>query len=122
MEECGCHNEMHGKLISAFFHGATTCFYMSEAQMRRYHERFPFLAEQEGSKQYVLSSVFSENFFAAIKVLREKYKNIERKGWLVLGSNSWIKGTDAAKAWCEDNNKEYEVTVVNSSHWMLSHD
>ena len=109
MEECGCHNEMHGKLISAFFHGATTCFYMSEAQMRRYHERFPFLAEEEGSKQYVLSSVFSEEFFAAIKVLREKYKDTERKGWLVLGSNSWIKGTDAAKVWCEDNNKKYEV-------------
>jgi glycosyltransferase involved in cell wall biosynthesis len=109
MEQCGCHNEMHGKLISAFFHGATTCFYMSEAQMKRHHERFPFLAEEEGSSQYVLSSVFSEEFFAAIKLLREKYKDSERKGWLALGSPSWIKGTSAAVTWCEDNNKEYEL-------------
>ena len=49
----------------------------------------------------------AEEVLAAIKVLREKYKDTERKGWLVLGSNSWIKGTDAAKVWCEDNNKKY---------------
>ena len=64
MTECNCHNEMHGKLVSAFFHAATTVFYMSDAQMKRYHDRFPFLAEEnDGSSQYVLSSVFSEEFF-----------------------------------------------------------
>ena len=73
MKECSCHEEMHGKLTSAFFHGATTCFYMSEAQMKRYHDRFPFLEnESEGSNQYVLSSCFSDEFFTAIKLLREK--------------------------------------------------
>ena len=109
MKECDCHNEMHGKLTSAFFHAATTVFYMSDAQMKRYHDRFPFLAENEGSKQFVLSSCFSDEFFAAIKLLRQSAANVERKGWLVLGSTSWIKGTDAAVQWCKDNDKEYEI-------------
>tara|TARA_R110001592_G_scaffold188358_4_gene433525 strand:+ start:126 stop:2024 length:1899 start_codon:yes stop_codon:yes gene_type:complete len=110
MSECNCHNEIHGKLISAFFHGATTVHYMSQAQMKRYHTRFPFLADDsEGSAQNVLSSVFSEEFFATIKILNEKNKDVKRNGWLVLGSPSWIKGTSAAVKWCEDNNKEYEV-------------
>ncbi len=109
MKECDCHNEMHGKLTSAFFHAATTVHYMSDAQMKRYHDRFPFLADDEGSNQYVLSSCFSDEFFAAIKLLNEQAKDKKRKGWLVLGSTSWIKGTEAAIQWCKDNNKEYEV-------------
>ena len=107
---CDCHDDMHGKIISAFFHAAQTVFYMSHAQMKRYHERFPFLAdESEGSKQHVLSSCFTDEFFVAIKTLRAKYENTERKGWLVLGSTSWIKGTQAAVQWCKDNNKEFKV-------------
>ncbi len=109
MKECDCHNEMHGKLTSAFFHAATTVHYMSDAQMKRYQDRFPFLADDEGSNQYVLSSCFSDEFFAAIKLLNEQAKDKKRKGWLVLGSTSWIKGTEAAIQWCKDNNKEYEV-------------
>ena len=109
MKECDCANDMHGKLTSAFFHGATTVFYMSYAQMKRYHDRFPFLAEEEGSNQFVLSSCFSDEFFATVKLLRDAAQNKDRKGWLVLGSSSWIKGTDAAVQWCKDNNKEYEI-------------
>ena len=122
MQECNCHEEMHGKLTSAFFHGATTCFYMSEAQMKRYHERFPFLEDNnDGSNQYVLSSCFSDEFFTAIKLLREKNKNIERNGWLVLGSSSWIKGTAEAVQWCKDNKKEYTVLQGLSHKEVLEH-
>ena len=105
-EECNCHQEMHGKMVSAFYQGAKSLWWMSEGQMDHYTKLFPFLLEKDNT---VLSSVFDDKFFLNIKDLREKYKEKERKGWLVLGSNSWIKGTDAAKAWCEDNNKEYEV-------------
>ena len=67
MKDCDCADSMHGKLTSAFFHGATTVFYMSYAQMQRYHDRFPFLAEADGSNQFVLSSCFSDEFFATTK-------------------------------------------------------
>ena len=106
LKECDCHEEMHGKLISAFYYGAKSLWWMSEAQQNIYFERFPFLKERQN---VVLSSVFDENFFQNIALLRDNSKDIERKGWIVLGSQSWIKGADEAEAWCKENNKDYEV-------------
>ena len=105
-KECDCHNDVYGKLMSAFFYGAKSLWFMSEKQQAIYFERFPFLAEREN---WVLSSVFDDQFFVALKMLREKYKDTERSGWLVVGSNSWVKGTQAAVQWCEENNKEYKL-------------
>jgi glycosyltransferase involved in cell wall biosynthesis len=104
--DCNCHNEMTGKMISAFYHGAKSLWWMSEDQMSRYHRIFPFLSEKDN---VVLSSVFDDKFFYNVKQLREKNKDVERKGWIVLGSNSWIKGAEAAENWCKENNKDYEV-------------
>lgn len=103
---CNCHEDTHGKIISAFYYGAKSLWWMSEAQENLYHRKFPFLKERSNT---VLSSVFSEKFFASVKVLNEKYKDSERSGWVVLSSDSWIKGTDDAINWCEQNNKNYNV-------------
>jgi len=105
-EKCNCHEDLHGKMMSAFFHGAQTIWWMSEEQESRYFERFSFLREKQST---VLSSVFDDSFFVKIKELREKYANSERKGWIVLGSESWIKGAESAEQWCKENGKEYEV-------------
>ena len=105
-KDCDCQNSMYGKMISAFMHGSKSLWWMSENQEKTYYETFPFLAE---SDSVVLSSVFNDTFFVALKLLKEKYKNAERNGWLVLGSTSWIKGYQQAEQWCKDNNKEYEV-------------
>ncbi len=48
----------------------------------------------------MLSSVFDDEYFARVKLLRAQYKDVERSGWIVLGSSSWIKGADAAEKWC----------------------
>ena len=105
-KECDCHEDVYGKLISAFFFGSKSLWFMSEAQQKIYFDRFPFLKEREN---WVLSSVFDDQFFITVKMLREKYKDVERKGWLVVGSASWIKGTSDAIAWCKENNKEFKV-------------
>ena len=85
--ECNCHNDMHGKMVSAFMYGSKSIWWMSEAQQKIYLEHFPFLSEKDGT---VLSSVFSEKFFSAIDYLTQQNKDIERKGYLVLGSTSWV--------------------------------
>ena len=103
---CDCPNQINGKMISAFFYGAMGLWWMSEAQKERYLTIFPFLAEKDN---IVLSSVFDDKTLGFIKALRETHKDVERKGWLVLGSNSWIKGADDAEKWCKDNGKDYEV-------------
>ena len=110
---CNCHNQMSGKLVSAFYHAAKSLWWMSEKQQQRYHQLFPFLNEGENT---VLSSVFDDDFFLTVKALRNKYQNAEKSKWAVLGSPSWIKGHDAAIKWCVDNNKDYEVI------WGLSYE
>lgn len=105
--DCDCHETQHGKLIAAFYQGAKHLWWMSEGQMSFYHERFPLL--KEDTKNTVLSSVFNDETLARIKVLREEGKSEEKKGWIVLGSKSWIKGYDDAIDYCEENDLEYEV-------------
>lgn len=106
MDDCNCQEELSGKMISAFYHGSKSIWWMSEAQEDHYLKLFPFLKDNDPT---VLSSVFDDKFFATIKILNEKYKESERNGWIVLGSTSWIKGAEEAEQWCKDNNKTYEV-------------
>ena len=103
---CDCHEQINGKLISAFYYGAQALWWMSEKQKDKYHRLFPFLSEKDN---IVLSSVFSKKTLSTLKILRESIKSEEKKGWIVLGSQSWVKGFESAKKWCEDNKKEYEV-------------
>lgn len=105
-QPCGCDNEMYGKMVSALFHQARSLWWMAEKQQQLYHKRFPFLAE---NKNTVLSSVFSPETLGLITALREKYKDHDRKGWIVLDSPSWIKGAQEAKDHCEKEGLDYEV-------------
>jgi len=101
---CDCHNQLYGKMISAFYFGSMGMWWMSEKQKDKYLTLFPFLAEKDN---IVLSSVFDDKTLGTIKLMRTPKH--DRKGWIVLGSNSWIKGCDDAKKWCEANKKEYEI-------------
>lgn len=103
---CDCHNQMNGKIVSAFFFGSMHNWWMSERQKEKYLTLFTFLAEKNNT---VLSSVFDDQTLGLIKALRTKYNKINRTKWVVLGSTSWIKGVDIAKQWCIDNQKEFDV-------------
>lgn len=105
-KECDCENSQHGKLISAFFYGAKSLWWMSEDQLNFYTNLFPFLSEK---KNTVLSSVFDDEFFVSIKQLRSEHPAAEKKGWIILGSTSWIKGASQAEDWCKENKLDYEV-------------
>ena len=41
--------------------------------------------------------------------LREKYSDKKNNKWLVLGSTSWIKGSQEAIDWCNKNKKDFEI-------------
>lgn len=108
--KCNCENENNGKLVSAFYHAAESLFWMSEKQMLRYFSLFPFLKDKQNT---VVSSVFSDQTLDSLVSLSKTPKN---KTWIVLGSDSWVKGFDKAEQWCKDNNKEYEIV------WNLPYD
>ena len=80
--ECDCHEQLHGKMISAFYYGAKSLWWMSERQENKYTSMFPFLAEKESA---VLSSVFDDEFFLNLKLFREQANGIDRSGWIVPG-------------------------------------
>jgi len=101
---CNCHDQLHGKLISAFYHGSKGMWWMSEKQKDVYTNRFPFLLEGNNT---VLSSVFDKRTLGFLK--HQRLTSTKNETWIVLGSTSWVKGLEAAKKWCEDEGIQYEV-------------
>lgn len=105
-KKCDCEQQISGKVISAFYHGAKQLFWMSEKQKNVYLKLFPFLSQ---NKNTVLSSVFSHQTLEYIKKLREQNKNTPKTGWIVLGSNSWVKGYKNALETCKTLNTHPEI-------------
>jgi glycosyltransferase involved in cell wall biosynthesis len=110
---CDCDQQMCGKMASAFYHGSKAIFWMSELQKGEFLGRFPFL---EKNRNEVLSSVFDRRTLSRIRTLREAASGKPRSGWLTLGSNSWIKGAEAAKRWCSEQGLPFQTI------WGLSYD
>ena len=110
-KNCDCHDQQLGKIISAFLHGSEHIFWMSKRQSEIYHERFPFLQD---NNQTVLSSIFSVDdleFIERLKNAREKNdwnKNI----WAVIDGNSWIKGVEESKTAVTETFPESTVEVL----------
>ena len=77
--DCTCHNDQIGKLVSAFMYGSKSLWYMSEKQQEIYEKHFPFLTEVNST---VLSSTFSDEAFAAMTMLKQKYEGKKiTSGW-----------------------------------------
>ena len=112
-EVCNCHNEMNGKMVSAFFHGANSLFWMSESQRDTYIEKFPFLSQK---RNVTVTSVFSKEFFQTISDLHTSEKD---ESYVIVGSESWIKGVSDSVNYCEDKGLPYEVVSDLTHEKML---
>ena len=108
-ENCDCHEKSIGKMTSAFFYGSQSLFWMSNKQKERYENMFPFLSRK---KSVLLSSMFSPAFF---KFVSENVENKKEKTYLIVGSESWIKGVEDSVEYCKENNLDYEV-ISGLSH------
>ena len=100
---CNCENEIIGKAIAVFYSKARDVWFMSDAQRQIYLNKIPALKKQ---KTYVLSSVFTKETIDYIKSLDCTSKN---DTWLIQKSPSWVKGTDAAISYAQNNNLKYEL-------------
>jgi len=104
--QCDCHQSRNGKLISLFYNSAKELFWMSTKQAEAYRDRFPFLRGK------VLSSAFSDKTLDYIQSLDTSNKD---DNWIILNSNSWIKGVDESIALAEAEGLKYELV------WGLPH-
>ena len=101
--ECHCESSRGGKITSIFLNSAKALWWMSEGQMKHYHNKFSFL---DNDRNIVLSSVFSRETIALLETLDTKNKNNK---WIILNSPSWIKGADDSIRYAKENNLEYEL-------------
>jgi glycosyltransferase involved in cell wall biosynthesis len=108
--QCDCHNQPHGKMVSAFMYGADNLMWMSEGQKNFYFKIFPFLSNKNN---FIISSAFSKEVLEKLRENRNNKDRIEKA--LIVGSNSWIKGTDDAVNYCISKEIEYEM-ISNVSH------
>ena len=100
---CDCNDSQLAKAVTMFLTHSKTTFWMSYNQKQKYIDNFPFI---ENHQTQVLSSVFSEQSLNYITSLDFSNKNNK---YLILNSNSWIKGAIDCREYAEANNLEYEM-------------
>ena len=93
------------KNVKSFLEGAKSVFFMSEKQRDIHEAEIGF----SGKNASILSSVFTRENLDYIKSLKEKHASSKNNKWVVLGSNSWVKGLHESEQWCKDNKLDYEV-------------
>ena len=104
---CNYSDTDRGRIITKFVNNSKRSFFMSRGQLDIYEESLP---ELDVSKATILSSTFGDHFFEKIEKYSKNVKNKNNK-WIVLGSRSWVKGTEKSEKWCRENNLDYEVVA-----------
>jgi len=87
-EDCDYSATELGGLITEFANNAKSIFFRSEKQKRIYQKS---LKDLKQNNMFVLSSLFTNEFFDIIENLRSQAKE-KKNQWIVFGSNSWVKG------------------------------
>ena len=110
---CDCIESTSGRINQAFYGYARHIWFMSEAQKNIFLSKLNFLKEE---KCEVLSSIFLPgdlNFMDGIK------NNQKDETYLILGSDSWIKGSEKSIKFAEEAKLNYEVIQNLPYHELL---
>lgn len=111
--ECNCVQQITGKINSAFYGYAKKVWFMSHAQRAIFLKQIPVLKE---GKTAVLSSIFAAGDIQFMNSIKNNEKNDK---YLILGSDSWIKGTEDCVEYAKENNINYEIVSNLPYHELL---
>jgi len=100
---CDCAETSKGRLVAIFLAKSKAVWWMSEGQKQVWLERFPPLQQ---TNNFVLSSIFSKQTLNNILSLDTSQKNDK---YLILESNSWIKGTEDGIEYAKESGLKFEV-------------
>lgn len=112
-QECDCLTTTPGKLNKAFYGYAQNVWFMSEKQRSIFLDKLDIL---KAEKTHVLGSIFNRGNLRFMKSIKNNPKD---EKYLILGSQSWIKGTKECTQYAQDNELEYEVISGLPYHEML---
>jgi hypothetical protein len=111
--ECDCVQQLSGKINSAFYGYASKIWFMSAAQQAIFLKQIPVIKEENCE---VLSSIFASG---DLKFMESIQGNEKDDTYLILGSQSWIKGTEDCIEYAQENNLKYEVVGGLPYHELL---
>jgi|MDTB01.2.fsa_nt_gb hypothetical protein len=112
-QECDCLETTEGRLNMAFYGYAKKIWFMSDVQKKIFMTRISILKEE---KCEVLSSIFSPGDLRFMDSIKNNEKNNK---YLILKSESWIKGTQKCIEYAKQNDLEYELVENLQYHEML---
>ena len=110
---CDCETTLGGKINSAFYAYAKRMWFMSNKQKEMIQSKVPALKEDNC---YVLNSVFNKGDLRFIHSIKDNEKNDR---YLILDSESPVKGTEQCIEYAENNSLEYETIKNLNYHEML---
>ena len=110
---CDCLEQMGGKINSAFYGYASKIWFMSHDQKDIFLSKISVLKEERCD---VLSSIFSSGDLRFMESIKDNEKDDK---YLILGSQSWIKGTKDCIKYAKENSLEYEIVQNLPYHELL---
>lgn len=117
---CECNLSNHGKYHAQFMTGARVLFWCSDGQRDKFYRLFPTFKGK--TFDFTQSSTFYPETILNIRQIREKKLKGEiqvENRWAILGSDSWIKGTEDAVKYCKDTNMPYVILQNLSNEKFL---
>lgn len=102
-QECDCHLKEENKINLLFYGLAKKIWFMSVKQRQYFLQNVRTIKKE---KTEILSSVFSKKDLSFIKSLQKNEKNNK---FLIMKSNSWIKGYEQAIEYAKQHELEFDI-------------
>jgi len=120
---CDCHLNSYGMFQAQWMAGAQKIFWCSTGQKDQFYRIYPELLEgRDPSRDVIQWSTFYPESILKMRELREARNRGEvevQDRWIVLDSDSWIKGTEDSVKFCRENNMNFQLVKGVSNDEFL---